>query len=358
MTGESVLNTTYYHIIDHLFGVYGSNNTYRYTGQKNVTGPPHNFALFMGSEEPAPIRRINWYLNDTIIVLLLSVLLFLTRKLYYSFVLDPFTNSQRFKHMSSLAKTRLKENIWFFTWYLFATVGGVLVLYDLPWFLDTSHCVYGYPHEHTGFETISFRLYMLTGCAFYTQALFTLLFIDEKLKDFVEMVLHHIATIMLITFCLSAHHHRVGSLVLILHDFVDIFLYSAKAFHHMNNEMMSSALFVGFTLSFLYMRLMLLPYIIYLAISNFQGWDDPSRYFFVRYVSDSVLPVEVSDYGVCVAKYCLSTYWLLILLLCLLVTLHIFWFVLVVKILIRTLKGTNLKDIREDEETSTKPHKD
>ena len=93
---------------------------------------------------------------------------------------------------------------------------------------------------------------------------------------------------------------------------------------------------------------MFLPYVIYLSMTNFQGWDDPSRYYFFRYVSDSYLPAEVSDYGVCIMKYCISTYWLLVLLLCSLVLLHIFWYYLVLKILVRTLRGVNLTDIREE----------
>lgn len=344
-------NNSNYHIIDAIFGLYGSNNSFRYTAYPhNITSPPHNFPLIMGSEEVAPFRRVNWSSYDSVALIGMAIIIFIARKLLYQCILNPFMNAKTFSHVTPLSRTRFKENVWFFSYYLMITCVGYWILSETPWFKDASFCVLEYPHGHTGNETPLFRYYMLLGCAFYVQALFGLLFIDEKLSDFWEMLVHHIATIMLISFCLTSSHHRVGSLVLILHDFVDIFLYGAKAFHHLKNETMSTVLFVGFTLAFLIMRLLFLPYIIYLAAANFHGWDDPSRYYIFRYVSDSLLPVEVSDYGCCVMKYCFSTYWLLILLLCLLVLLHIFWFYLVLKILVRTLKGTELSDIREDED--------
>ena len=347
---NSIMNTISYHTIDAIFGLYGSNNSFRYTAHPhNTSSPPHNFPLIMGSEEPAPFRRVNWSIHDTIIMLTMAIVIFMTRKILYEKVLNPMMRNNRFNVIAPLTRARFKENVWFFSYYLFATILGYSILSETSWFNNASFCVLEYPHGHTGYETPYFRYYMLMGCAFYVQALFTLLFVDEKLSDFLEMVVHHIATIMLISFCLTSSHHRVGSIVLILHDFVDIFLYGAKAFHHLKNETMSTVLFIAFTLAFFCMRLVLLPYIIYLAAANFHGWDDPSRYYIFRYVSDSIFPAEVSDYGCCILKYCASTYWLLIVLLCLLVLLHVFWFYLVLRILVRTIRGTTLADIREDD---------
>jgi len=43
-------------------------------------------------------------------------------------------------------------------------------------------------------------------------------------KDFVEMIIHHIATIMLMSMSWSANMIRVGTLVLCIHDAVDYML--------------------------------------------------------------------------------------------------------------------------------------
>ncbi|KAG2388024.1 hypothetical protein C9374_000874 [Naegleria lovaniensis] len=345
----------FYHIIDDLFGRMGSNNSHYYTGKPHVVnGPPHSFPLFMGSDESAPSRRINWHWEDTSIILISALVLFIIRRLVIERIVALvkfIAGRRRTKHnQDPKALRRVEENAWFALYYICSSIAGVLILKDTPWFWDFAHLVYGYPEEHTGYEYSNVRLYLLIGGGFYAQALVTLLFIDEKLKDFLEMLIHHFVTIALIVFCITSHYHRIGTLVLILHDIVDIFLYSAKAFKHMGVGFITEVLFVLFVISYFLLRLMYLPYLIYRAFENFQGWDYPSRYYMVRFVQDAIYPLEVSDYGVCAFKYCLSTYWLLVALLVVLVFLHIFWFSLISKIIFRKLAGKDLSDIREDDE--------
>lgn len=49
-------------------------------------------------------------------------------------------------------------------------------------------------------------------------------FWDVKRKDFWQMFLHHIATIALLCFSWICNLHRIGTLVLLLHDCADIFV--------------------------------------------------------------------------------------------------------------------------------------
>lgn len=49
-------------------------------------------------------------------------------------------------------------------------------------------------------------------------------FFDVKRKDFWQMFVHHIATITLMSFSWICNLHRVGTLVLLVHDCADIFL--------------------------------------------------------------------------------------------------------------------------------------
>ena len=49
-------------------------------------------------------------------------------------------------------------------------------------------------------------------------------FYDVKRKDFWQMFIHHIATLLLLAFSWVCNLHRIGSLVLFLHDCADIFL--------------------------------------------------------------------------------------------------------------------------------------
>jgi len=59
--------------------------------------------------------------------------------------------------------------------------------------------------------------------AFYWSLVFSQ-FIDVKRKDFWQMFVHHIATILLLSFSYIVNFVRIGSLVLVVHDCGDIWL--------------------------------------------------------------------------------------------------------------------------------------
>ena len=63
--------------------------------------------------------------------------------------------------------------------------------------------------------------------AFYWSLLVTQ-FTDVKRKDFWEMFIHHIATLALLTLSWSNQMHRMGSLVLMVHDLADHWMELAK----------------------------------------------------------------------------------------------------------------------------------
>jgi len=305
-------------------------------------------------------------MEDTISVLIASIILYIIRRVlvdgFVTQIVLRYGSTEEALKQSPKQKARVKENAWFTLYYILASICGYLILQHTPWLWDLREIVLGYPETHTGHEIPYMRLYLLVGCGFYVQALFTLLFIDEKMKDFMEMLVHHLATIALIVWCLVSYYHRIGTLVLLLHDIVDVFLYSAKTLKHMGWIKTCDFLFIAFVVAFLGLRLIYFPIVISKSLFNFNGWDYPGRYYFVRYVSDAIYPIEVSDYGSCVFRYCLSSYWGLTLLMCLLVCLHIFWFSLIMKIAWRKLVANKLDDIREDDVTDhhsleTKKHK-
>ncbi|EFC38033.1 predicted protein [Naegleria gruberi] len=381
LSSQNQAAAIFYHIVDHFFGVKGSNNShiYSYTsnGATNVynlsVGPPHSFPLFMGSNEAAPSiwRRVGWTLEDTLFVLFCALLLYGIRRILnsesvkgmifklrdYSVGSSAADGNKEKKEAVDASKQlkdeqRLMENLWFSLYYIASAVLGFLILKETPWFWDLSHLVIGYPQEQTGYEISPFvRMYLLVGAGFYFQALFTLLFVDERMKDFVEMLVHHLVTIVLIVWCVISYYHRIGTLVLLLHDVVDVFLYSAKTLKLFKQEKICEMLFVGFVVSFLILRLVYLPYLIINAlffVTN--SWDYPQRYYIFRYVENANSLLEVTNYGGCLFKYCISSFWSLISLLVVLVSLHIFWFSMIMKIIINKVRGKELNDIREDDE--------
>lgn len=88
-------------------------------------------------------------------------------------------------------------------------------------------------------------------------------FFDIKRKDFWQMFVHHIVTLLLLSLSWICNLHRVGSLVLVIHDCADIFLEAAKITKYANYQKLCDGIFAVFTLIWIITRLGFFPRIIY-----------------------------------------------------------------------------------------------
>lgn len=77
------------------------------------------------------------------------------------------------------------------------------------------------------------------------------------------MFVHHIVTLLLLSLSWICNLHRVGSLVLVVHDCADIFLEAAKITKYANYQKLCDAIFAFFTLIWIVTRLGFYPRIIY-----------------------------------------------------------------------------------------------
>ena len=78
-------------------------------------------------------------------------------------------------------------------------------------------------------------------------------------QDFWEMFVHHVATLALLTLSWTNHMHRMGSLVLMVHDITDHWLELAKLFRYAGWNSACDASFVVFTVTWAFSRLGLFP---------------------------------------------------------------------------------------------------
>lgn len=88
-------------------------------------------------------------------------------------------------------------------------------------------------------------------------------FFDIKRKDFWQMFVHHIVTLLLLSLSWICNLHRVGSLVLVIHDCADIFLEAAKITKYANYQKLCDAIFAVFTIIWIITRLGFYPRVIY-----------------------------------------------------------------------------------------------
>uniref|UniRef100_A0A8C6LVP3 Ceramide synthase 3 n=1 Tax=Nothobranchius furzeri TaxID=105023 RepID=A0A8C6LVP3_NOTFU len=153
-------------------------------------------------------------------------------------------------------RKRFCEASWRCVFYHFAFLGGILALYDKPWFYNLREVWEGFPQQSM---LPSQYWYYFLEMGFYLSLLLSLAF-DVKRKDFQEQVIHHVATLTLLSFSWVSNYIRVGTLVMMLHDSSDILLEGAKVFNYAKWHQTANTMFVVFTALFMVTRLVIFPF--------------------------------------------------------------------------------------------------
>lgn len=157
-------------------------------------------------------------------------------------------------------------------------------------------------------------------------------------SDAVEMILHHVTTILLIILSYLTNFTRVGAVILLLHDSADVFLESAKIFNYTSKakgngwaKHICDLLFVLFSCTFFITRLVIYPKFIISSVV----FEAPT-YFGTEWVG----------------------FWVFAGLLITLQALHIFWFYLIARMVYRLITTGIEKDERSDDESDIEEDND
>ena len=145
------------------------------------------------------------------------------------------------------------------------------------------------------------------------------LFMDFKRKDFAVMVAHHLITIALIWTSWQPSHVHTGAVVIMLHNPSDVLLQLAKLCSYKAWAPFDTIFFVLLAISWPILRLYAFPLFIKEAFTHevlVENWQ----------------PVNALGS------------WLLAAL----VPLHLYWFVLILKVIVKAVTGGGLKDNREE----------
>nr|XP_023653417.1 ceramide synthase 6 [Paramormyrops kingsleyae] len=197
------------------------------------------------------------------------------------------------------------ESMWRFTYYLYIFTYGVQFLNKTTWIWNTKYCWYSYPYQPL---TVDLHYYYVLQLSFYLSMLF-MQFTDIRKKDFLLILMHHLATILLVTFSYVNNMVRVGSLVMCLHDAADVLMEAAKMANYAKCQRVCNVIFVMFALVFVSSRLGVYP-IWVLNTTLFESWEIIGPY---------------------------PSWWVFNSLLLLLQVLHVFWFYLIVRLLCRAV---------------------
>eukprot|EP00884_Botryococcus_braunii_P017445 jgi/Botrbrau1/4384/Bobra.105_2s0030.1 len=213
---------------------------------------------------------------------------------------------------------RFCEAAWRATGYSTLLLIGLSALHDQPWFTDSRQFWRGWPDQAIPWKV---KLYYTAEMGFYCEALLSLLLWEERRSDFPVMLTHHFVTLTLISLSALWRYIRVGSMVMVLHDPSDVFLEVAKLLNYIGAETPSIICFAGLIVSWLVLRLILLPF----WVIRSTGWG------VIRELG------QIPPWG-----------YLFNVLLSSLVVMHLYWFTLILKVAIQQLRSGKAEDIRED----------
>lgn len=234
---------------------------------------------------------------------------------------------------AALEKThnKFKESCWKSCYYFTAETFALSITYDEPWFTNSRMFWVGPGDQVWPDIMVKTKLklfYSFTG-GFYMYSIFALVFWETRRKDFSLSMGHHIATTFLIVTSYLARFSRICSLVVALHDASDVFLELAKLSNYSQFELGATLNFALFALTWLVLRILYFPLHV------------------IRSTSIEVLSALRIYAGMWWVPF---VYYFFNSLLIMLYVLHLYWFVLILRVIHKQIFAGALKDARSDDE--------
>ncbi|CAO3626770.1 unnamed protein product [Cunninghamella blakesleeana] len=223
---------------------------------------------------------------------------------------------------------RFCEQVWSFIYYTCSCSFGIAVMYGTDWWFDTRYFWMNYPVTD---YTKAFKYYYLVQFAYWLQQIFVLQ-IEAPRKDYRELVMHHINTLLLIFFSYGCNFTKVGNAVFVCMDLPDAILALAKALNYSCPGIVCNFTFVCMLISWMYTRVYLYGGII-LSV-----WTEPELYVDFRLdpLAGAWFPhfVVYIIFGLMFGLYCLI----------------LFWTAMIFKVLYKIVFTAEAKDVRSDDE--------
>ncbi|KAF9966340.1 sphingosine N-acyltransferase lag1 [Mortierella alpina] len=207
---------------------------------------------------------------------------------------------------------------------------GMCLLYNSQYWSDTSYYWRDYPKTQLD---ATMKWYYLVQFAFWLQQLLlAILGIEKRRKDFLEFMIHHIITCLLIGFSYSFNLTSVGHAVLCAMDLSDIVLAVCKMLKYMHKDQLADVGFVFFVVTWVLSRHYyygLIIWSVFVEAPKYanMAWDPSRGLYFTPRVLNGFL-----------------------FLLCALYAVLLFWLAMIARVALKVLKGENSEDVRSDDE--------
>ncbi|TFK43584.1 TLC domain-containing protein [Crucibulum laeve] len=224
---------------------------------------------------------------------------------------------------------RFAEQGWSVVYYTLQWSFGLYLHLNLPTrIFDPTALWQDYPHIPLAGPV---KFYYLTQSAFYLHQVL-ILNAEARRKDHVQMMTHHVITIVLIGISYFSNFTRVGCLIMFLMDWCDIFLPLAKMLRYINYQTTCDLTFAWFLVSWFVTRHFLFVFAIKSTIMDcpvFIPFDwAPERGYYLTQQSHLLF---------CVLLVSLQI-------------LQIIWFWMICRVAWRVVNGSGAADERSDDE--------
>mmetsp|Transcript_7478 Transcript_7478/g.19933 ORF Transcript_7478/g.19933 Transcript_7478/m.19933 type:complete len:322 (+) Transcript_7478:128-1093(+) len=298
--------------------------------------PRHEVEIdVLDQPEPEQVFLLGNRWNDYGLAFFFALALPMLRSFLKATVYEPTANRIYTRHKLKMTDTertewlrKFIESSWKLTIFITFTITAFLVSYGETWFYDTRFywlgCNHFPPCNLTVSKGVLFFYALETG--FYIQAIHFLIFHEVRRKDWLESMIHHIATTLLLVYSYYVNFTRVGVMTLFIHDMSDIFLEAAKLCRCAQQESIGVCMFLLFVPTWILTRNVYFPLVIIRSTLT-----EPLKY--------------AAIHGIAVEPH----YSIFNGLLLLLMILHIYWTYLILKIIYRKLFCGKLDDIREQD---------
>lgn len=191
---------------------------------------------------------------------------FFAKILFASFMSLPSMSLQRwFKQVEPHKEKDIHASMFYCLCLILSVIIGEATTGHEGWRTDYYECYRGWPQDQK--HSWGLKFYYTFTISFYLYSI-VLIFFEEKKKDFVAMLVHHLVTLTTLTLSGYIEHYRIGVVICLLFDFCDILLELAKILNKCKADLSATIAFTAFVLAWVRNRLFLFPMYIIPSIIN------------------------------------------------------------------------------------------
>ncbi|XP_045597413.1 ceramide synthase 6 [Procambarus clarkii] len=137
-------------------------------------------------------------------------------------------------------------------------ISGWLIMYSKPWVWNITLCWEDYPYHNVDDDV--WWYYMTVLSYFWAVSVSEIVHPRRKTDGKLKIIVHHVTTVMLMTFSWICNFTRIGTVVLLVHECADIPLLLAKMCVYARRQRAANVLYAVFMVLWLVTRCVIYPF--------------------------------------------------------------------------------------------------